>query len=156
MLVWVKWLCIFNTLNVSMMYWKLVLPLVPRSCHLDQNTREKLQPRNGHYIRSDSDLEDSHRHSPPSWFHIRGGWMSSHNALWTDDPVDFRSLDRSHEGAIHSTKISRNFRPKRNGSVRSNRKSFEKTGPPFEVDHFSRSDRVDFWLNGSRPVRQFE
>ena len=37
--------------------------------------------------------------------------------------------------AIHSIKISANFGPKLNGSVRSNRKSFEKTGPPFEVDH---------------------
>ena len=54
-------------------------------------------------------------------------------------------------GAIHSTKISRNFGQKLNGSVRSDRKSFEKTGPPFEVDHFSRSDRLEFWLNGSRP-----
>ena len=55
-------------------------------------------------------------------------------------------------GAIHSTKISGNFGPKLNGSVRSNRKSFEKTGPPFEVVLFSRSDRSEFWLNGSRPV----
>ena len=55
-------------------------------------------------------------------------------------------------GAIHSTKISGYFGPKLNGSVRSNRKSFEKTGPPFEVDHFSRSDRLEFWLNGSRPI----
>ena len=55
-------------------------------------------------------------------------------------------------GAIHSTKISGNFGPKFNGSVRSNRKSFEKTGPPFEVVHFSRSDRLEFWLNGSRPM----
>ena len=55
-------------------------------------------------------------------------------------------------GAIHSTKISGNFDPKLNGSVRSNRKSFEKTGPPFEVVHFSRSDRLEFWLNGSRPI----
>ena len=55
-------------------------------------------------------------------------------------------------GAIHSNKISGNFGPKLNGSVRSNRKSFEKTGPPFEVDHFSRSDRLEFWLNGSRPL----
>ena len=54
-------------------------------------------------------------------------------------------------GAIHSTKISGHFGPKLNGSVRSNRKSFEKTGPPFEVDQFSRSDRLEFWLNGSRP-----
>ena len=43
----------------------------------------------------------------------------------------------------------RNFGPKLNGSVRSNRKSFEKTGPPFEVVLFYRSDRS--WLNGSRP-----
>ena len=54
-------------------------------------------------------------------------------------------------GAIHSTKISGNFGPKLNGSVRSNRKSFEKTGPPFEVGLFARSDRLEFWLNGSRP-----
>ena len=57
-------------------------------------------------------------------------------------------------GAIHSTKISGNFGPKLNGSVRSNRKSFEKTGPPFEVVHFSRSDRLEFWVNGSRPLSQ--
>ena len=58
-------------------------------------------------------------------------------------------------GAIHSTKISGNFGPKLNGSVRSNRKSFEKTGPPFEVVLFSRSDRLEFWLNGSRPLFLF-
>ena len=29
--------------------------------------------------------------------------------------------------------------------------SFEKKAPPFEVDHFSRSDRLEFLLNGSRP-----
>ena len=55
-------------------------------------------------------------------------------------------------GATHSTKISGNFGLKLNGSVRSNRKSFENTGPPFEVDLFSRSDRSDRWLNGSRPL----
>ena len=55
-----------------------------------------------------------------------------------------------HMGAIHSTKISGHFGPKLNGSVRSNRKNFEKTGPPFEVDQFSRSDRLEFWLNGLR------
>ena len=63
-----------------------------------------------------------------------------------------RAQDR--KGAIHSTKISGHFGPKLNGSVRSYRKSFEKTGPPFEVDHFSRSDRLEFWLNGSRPKRR--
>jgi len=46
-------------------------------------------------------------------------------------------------GAIHSTKISGNFGLKLNGSVRSNRTSFEKSGPPFEVDHFSWLDRSD-------------
>ena len=55
-------------------------------------------------------------------------------------------------GAINSTKISGNFGPKLNGSVRSNGKSFEKTGPPFEVVLFCRSDRSEFWLNGSRPL----
>ena len=50
-----------------------------------------------------------------------------------------------------------NLGPKLNGSVRSNRKVSKKTGPPFEVDHFSRSDRLEFCLNGSRPqfVRHF-
>ena len=57
------------------------------------------------------------------------------------------------KGAIHSTKISGNFGPKLNGSVLSNRKSFEKTGPPFEVDPFSRLDRLEFLLNGSRQER---
>ena len=59
-------------------------------------------------------------------------------------------------GAIHSTKLSGNFGPKLNGSVRSNRKSFGKTGPPFEVVLFSRSDRLEFWLNGSRPGAPFQ
>ena len=68
---------------------------------------------------------------PPRW---------GETASWTET-----------KGAIHSTKISGNFGPKLNGSVRSNRKSFEKTGPPFEVVLFSRSDRSEFWLNGSRP-----
>ena len=47
-------------------------------------------------------------------------------------------------------KQKRNFGPKPNGLVRSNRKIFEKTGSPFEVEHFSRSNRSEFWLNGSR------
>ena len=53
---------------------------------------------------------------------------------------------------MHSTKISGKFGLKLNESVWSNRKSFEKAGPPFEVDHFFRSDRSEFWLNGSRPL----
>ena len=71
------------------------------------------------------------------------------NRVWV-----LASLSSETQGAIHSTKISGNFGPKLNGSVRSNRKSFEKTGSPFEVDHFSRSDRLEFWLNGSRPQGQ--
>ena len=63
----------------------------------------------------------------------------------------FCELVHNIAGAIHSTKLSGNFGPKINGSVRSNRKSLEKTGPPFEVVLFSQSDRLEFWLNGSRP-----
>ena len=63
------------------------------------------------------------------------------------------SLSIRDKGAIQSTKMSGNFGPKLNGSVRSNRKSFEKNGPPFEVVLFSRSDRLEFWLNGSRPCK---
>ena len=59
-------------------------------------------------------------------------------------------------GTIYSIKISGNFASKLNGSLRSNRKSFEKTGPPFEVGHFSRSDQSEFWLNGSRPVSPYK
>ena len=57
-----------------------------------------------------------------------------------------------HTSPLYSTKIFGNFSPKLDGSVRSNRKSFEKTCPPFELDHYSWSDRLEFWLNGSRPL----
>ena len=69
-----------------------------------------------------------------------------HSSLWWSLPLD------TPMGAIHLTKIFGNFGPKLNGSVRSNRKSFEKTGPPCEVVLFSRSDRSEFWLNGPRPL----
>ena len=59
-------------------------------------------------------------------------------------------------GAIHSTKISGNFGPKLNGLVQSKRKSFEKTGPPFEVGQFSWSDWSEFCLNGSRPISPYK
>ena len=52
-------------------------------------------------------------------------------------------------GAIHSTNNFQKFQSKLNGSVQSNLKSFKKTGLPFEVDHFSGSDRSEFCLNGS-------
>ena len=66
-------------------------------------------------------------------------WVIQHseNFLWT---------------AISGRDPFKNFGPKLNGSVGSNRKSFEKRGPPFEVVLFSRSDQSEFWLNGSRPV----
>ena len=70
---------------------------------------------------------------------------------WEQGLNSFTHIKHVSRGAIHSTKISGNFGPKLNGSVRSNRKSFEKTGPPFEVVLFSRSDRFEFWLNASRP-----
>ena len=54
-------------------------------------------------------------------------------------------------GAIRSTKISGNFGPKLNGSVRSNRNSFEKTGPPFEAVLFSRSDRSEILVEWIAP-----
>ena len=47
-------------------------------------------------------------------------------------------------GTIHSTKMCEDFGPKLNGVVWSNRKSFEKTGPPLEVDHFSGRTGLNF------------
>ena len=44
--------------------------------------------------------------------------------------------DTETKGAFHLTKMSGNFGPKLNGSVRSNRKIFGIEGPPFEVDPF--------------------
>ena len=114
------------------------------------------------------------RFSPPFFvlavFLISGFYLTINNYLFSDhyEPGNHSKNQRfhcvtvectSHEvwsarfldmlGAIHSTKISGNFGPKLNGSVRSNPKNFEKTGPPFEVDHFSRSE---FWLNRSRSL----
>ena len=45
----------------------------------------------------------------------------------------------------------RKFRSKTQwiGSVQAEK--FRKTGLPFGVNHFSRSDTSEFWLNGSRP-----
>ena len=45
---------------------------------------------------------------------------------------------------VHSTKIS--SKTQWIGLVQP-----KKTGPPFEVDNFSRLDLLEFWLNGSRP-----
>ena len=63
---------------------------------------------------------------------------------WPNGTVHFdRTGPTEERGALHSTKFSGNFGQKVNGSVRSNRKSFEKSGPPFEVNLFSRLDRSD-------------
>ena len=51
--------------------------------------------------------------------------------------------------------------PKKNpGSAPAVQNSMDRFGPTgkvskkaFEVDQFSRSDRLEFWLNGSRPVK---
>ena len=87
---------------------------------------------------------------------IQKGWQMHFMAVKKARSLRGLVCERITTGAIHSTKISGNFGPKVNGSVRSNRKSFEKTGPPFEVHHFSRSDRLEFWLNGSRPTWQWK
>ena len=78
--------------------------------------------------------------------------IASHAGVFRGAPISSLPTQMRTMGAIHSTKLSGIFGPKLNGSVRSNRKSFEKTGPPFEVVLFSRSDRLEFWLNGSRPI----
>ena len=94
---------------------------------------------------------------PPIAICLTARKANGHRILrpWTNARCEFlkrpKPLMTYIMGAIHSTKLSGNFGPKLNGSVRSNRKSFEKTGPPFEVVLFSRSDRLEFWLNGSRP-----
>ena len=63
--------------------------------------------------------------------------------IWRSSYVTCPVMQGVHlyQGCDHSTKISGNFGLKLNGSVQSNRKSFEKSGPPFEVDHFSWLDR---------------
>ena len=78
-------------------------------------------------------------------------------ACWVTNLPWFQGARPDHvrvesSGAIHSTKISGNFGLKLNGSVRSNRKRFEKSGPPFEVDHFSRLDRSIWPFPFSPPV----
>ena len=62
-----------------------------------------------------------------------------------------RILESSPQGRDPFNQNFRNISVQNSESVPSNRKSFEKTGPPFEVDQFSRSDRLKFWLNGSHP-----
>ena len=80
--------------------------------------------------------------------HWLADWLADLHTEWLSDLwEEWQML-----GTIHSTKISRNWGPKLNGSVRSNRKSFQISGPPFEEVLFSWSDRSEFWLNGSCPL----
>ena len=78
-----------------------------------------------------------------SWFENHQPQKTKISTVIYAQPFIQNSNQMASRGAIHSTKISRNFGLKLNGSVRSNRKSFEKSGPPFEVDLFSRLDRSD-------------
>ena len=57
---------------------------------------------------------------------------------------------RARSGAPFNQNFRR-FRSKTQwiGSVQ--REKFRKTGLAFEVDHFSLSDRSEFWTNGRRP-----
>ena len=67
-------------------------------------------------------------------------WLSFPNTVYVKPSPSQARPAAGSPGAIHSTKNFRKFR-----------KSFEKIGPPFEVDHFLRSDRSEFCLNGSLP-----
>ena len=76
-------------------------------------------------------------------------------------PKNKRQMGGNSWGAIHSTKISENFGPKLEGSVRSNWKSFEKTGPPFDVvlgrDPFNQNFRkfrsTTQWIGSVQPEK---
>ena len=85
------------------------------------------------------------------WLCLSWGW----NSTFPDFKRCVQNLDTFDQlpwARSIQPKFSGNFGPKLNGSVWSNRKSFKKTGPPFEVDHFSQSDWSKFGLNGSRPL----
>ena len=85
---------------------------------------------------------------PGSYFSlfVQGQWTRCGEAI---DPRE--SYVTQGASVAYTWVVGRDPLVDRLGSVSSNRKSFEKMGPPFEVDHFSRSDRLEFWLNGSRP-----
>ena len=61
--------------------------------------------------------------------------------------------DQSHYGRETFKQNFRKFRCKTQWiEVRSNRKSFDKTGRPFQVDHFSRSDRSEILVDWIVPI----
>ena len=89
-----------------------------------------------------------------TWFQASSGNSDSSNWPGFEADVNPRALweklgKKNVKGRNPFNQNFRKFRSKLNGSVRSNRDSFEKTGPPFEVDHFSQSDRLEYRLNGS-------
>ena len=55
------------------------------------------------------------------------------------------------EGMIHSTKFPEISVQNSMDQFGPTGKVLNKTSPPFEVDHFSWSDRLEFWLNGLCP-----
>ena len=136
------------------------------SWRLLENTHRVLWNKQEHYFRHWFCLllENPSKQSPQTFEKLEWSLVYTPPSLLVSNPRPYTEtpktviwvacvggtwcVHRITTGAIHSTKISGNFGQKLNGSVRSIRKSFEKTGPPFEVDHFSRSDRSEFWLNG--------
>ena len=78
-----------------------------------------------------------------------------------NDPARVSGQDRKIPPALGTNQrrdpFNQNFRKFRSktqwiGTVQPEK--FRKNGSTFEVDHFSRSDRLEFWLNGSRPRLQ--
>ena len=67
-----------------------------------------------------------------------------------NEVLDITEIEPRHNGR---DPFDQNFGPKLSGSVRSNWKRFEETGPPFDVDRFSRSERSESSLNGSRSTK---
>ena len=91
-----------------------------------------------------------------TWFQASSGNSDSSNWPGFEADVNPRALweklgKKNVKGRDPFNQNFRKFRSKLNGSVRSNRKSFQISGPPFEEVLFSRSDQSQFWLNGLRP-----
>ena len=86
-------------------------------------------------------------------YHICNSYFTSARWIW-----EIISYPTSASRIIGRDPFNHNFRKFRSKTqwIGSVQPSFEKTGSPFEVDHFSRSGRLEFWLNGSRPLFYFK